>query len=142
MNEQYRQLLRDLPAQVLLKQEPADPVEEWPDQVLNAFVRYVDLCNDQVFLHQQRRISDQTWILWRDGITYNFASCPVSAPPGNTSSNEPAAASPSFAVWNLAGETNCPAASILRTHKCGHKTRPQLERSQRRRSIPGGSTRA
>jgi hypothetical protein len=38
-----------------------------------AFYRYFDLCNEQAFLHEQGRISDATWVQWRDGMKGNFA---------------------------------------------------------------------
>lgn len=34
---------------------------------------YVDLSNEQVFLRQNGRVSDATWILWRDGIGSNLS---------------------------------------------------------------------
>jgi hypothetical protein len=34
---------------------------------------YIDLSNDQVFLRQNGRVSQATWILWRDGIKSNLS---------------------------------------------------------------------
>ena len=39
---------------------------------LEYFYRYFDLCNEQAFLHENGRISDSTWVFWKDGILTNF----------------------------------------------------------------------
>jgi hypothetical protein len=35
---------------------------------LDEYVRYLDLCNRQVFLRMRRRVSKDAWELWADGI--------------------------------------------------------------------------
>jgi hypothetical protein len=63
--QEYRETMHQLPIAMLLGEKvPARTVEE----NLKAIYRYVDLTNTQLFLRQQRRISDATWGLWRDGI--------------------------------------------------------------------------
>jgi hypothetical protein len=37
-----------------------------------AFLQYVDLCNEQAYLHDSRRVLDDTWFDWRDGIEHTF----------------------------------------------------------------------
>ena len=65
----YRAILSELPPEALMN----DPLgEQIPKTVLNPFYRYVDLCNWQVFLRAGKRISDDTWTDWEDGIRDNF----------------------------------------------------------------------
>jgi hypothetical protein len=33
---------------------------------------YIDLCNEQVFLRQNRRVCGATWVFWQDGIRSNL----------------------------------------------------------------------
>src|SRR4051794_40584100 len=42
-----------------------------PDEI-GVLIRYIDLCNQQVFLRQQRRISFATWQDWHAGIRDNL----------------------------------------------------------------------
>lgn len=39
---------------------------------LPAFYHYFDLSNEQAFLHEHGRVSDETWIEWKDGILQNL----------------------------------------------------------------------
>jgi hypothetical protein len=41
-------------------------------EALPTLFHYIDLCNDQAFLHEQGRISTATWRQWREGIEQNF----------------------------------------------------------------------
>jgi hypothetical protein len=66
----YRELTAELPIDVFLDGPIAREVVAAHRSV---FYRYFDLCNEQVFLHDQGRISDATWTQWRDGIEGNFA---------------------------------------------------------------------
>jgi hypothetical protein len=66
---EYRQLTQDLPVKALLG-EPLDSDESAAAR--SAFFRYVDLCNEQVFLRQNNRISETTWRSWCGGIASNL----------------------------------------------------------------------
>jgi len=66
---QYRQIASTLPLNALLGESLTD---EEHNGHLQYFYRYIDLCNEQVFLHESGRISDRTWTLWRDGILSNL----------------------------------------------------------------------
>jgi hypothetical protein len=35
-------------------------------------LHYIDLCNEQVYLHESRRVSKQTWDDWFEGMTHTF----------------------------------------------------------------------
>jgi hypothetical protein len=67
--KEYRELAASLPTKALLG-EPLSPEEQ--QAALDEFYRYFDLCNHQVFLRQQKRITNKTWIFWRDGILSNM----------------------------------------------------------------------
>ena len=67
--KEYRELAASLPTKALLG-EPLTDAEQ--QAALDEFYRYFDLCNHQVFLHQQRRITDRAWAFWRDGILSNM----------------------------------------------------------------------
>jgi hypothetical protein len=69
LTREYREIARELPIDVFLNK--ALSPEELSDH-RNAFYRYFDLCNEQVFLRQTNRISRTTWEQWRDGITTNL----------------------------------------------------------------------
>lgn len=62
---QYRELIRRLPAEALLGEELDAPAIH---DALPAFIHYFDLSNEQAFLHSRKRISEETWANWRDGI--------------------------------------------------------------------------
>lgn len=67
--DEYRDIAKELPLDALLgvDMSPQDVA-----QALPAFYRYFDLCNQQLFLHQEGRIRKATWALWRDGIVSNL----------------------------------------------------------------------
>lgn len=67
--DEYRDIAKDLPLDALLGVDMSAPKVA---EVLPAFYRYFDLCNQQVFLHKQGRIRAETWALWRDGIVSNL----------------------------------------------------------------------
>lgn len=68
--QQYRDLLNRIPVSALLG-EPLSPDSQ--QRHLGDFYHYFDLCNEQVFLRQKRRISRPTWKMWRDGIRTNMS---------------------------------------------------------------------
>jgi hypothetical protein len=70
LNREYRDLTRDISPKALLGKPLAD--DEYRDSV-PALYHYLDLCNEQVFLRQQGRISEATWTSWKDGIHSNLA---------------------------------------------------------------------
>lgn len=69
MSREYREILKSIPIAALLNYELA------PDKYaesLRAFFLYIDLCNEQVFLHEDKRISEKTWEIWSAGICSNM----------------------------------------------------------------------
>jgi hypothetical protein len=73
MSREYREIARCLPLEVFFSSEgefvgPADEVHPH----LDGLFRYIDLCNEQVFLRKNRRISSSTWTNWAEGMEQNF----------------------------------------------------------------------
>ena len=66
---EYRELAATLPTKALLG-EPLS--EDEHQQYFDEFYHYFDLCNEQVFLNQRRRITPATWKFWYDGIASNL----------------------------------------------------------------------
>ena len=66
---EYRELAAILPTKALLG-EPLTHKEYC--EAFDEFYHYIDLCNTQVFLHLEGRISNETWKYWRDGMKTNL----------------------------------------------------------------------
>ena len=66
---EYRELAAKLPTKALLG-EPL--TEQEYREHFDEFYRYIDLSNEQAFLHQCGRIRSATWQFWRDGIASNL----------------------------------------------------------------------
>jgi len=67
---EYRQVASEIPTKVFLgalltAQERAASFK--------FIYRYIDLCNEQKYLHERGRIGNQTWDEWEDGIVGNLA---------------------------------------------------------------------
>jgi hypothetical protein len=69
LTSRYRDLVRELPAGAFLDEDV--PIEEIRN-ARSAFYRYFDLCNEQAFLNEEGRISEDTWRQWEDGIASNM----------------------------------------------------------------------
>src|SRR5260370_9785186 len=68
--DHYREIIRMIPVEALLGRELT------PDEAKRAqdgVYFYIDLSNDQVILRQNRRISQATWTICRDGIKSNLS---------------------------------------------------------------------
>lgn len=72
LNEEYRRIVAELPLAALLNGRRSSD-EALDDKALQVFYQYFDLCNEQLFLRSQGRISKCTWKNWRDGILQNMA---------------------------------------------------------------------
>jgi hypothetical protein len=66
---EYRELASTLPLKALLGESLSNREHA---EKLDEFYRYFDLCNSQIFLHDQGRISDETWKFWEEGIRTNM----------------------------------------------------------------------
>ncbi len=65
LNREYRTLLREIPPTA--RCQPGLNTDEL-EKYYAAFYGYLDLCNEEVFLRREERISEATWKSWRDGI--------------------------------------------------------------------------
>ncbi len=66
---EYRELAQKLPIKALL----GDALDDREAQkALRGFFHYVDLCNEQVFLRQNDRVSTSTWESWNRGMKSNL----------------------------------------------------------------------
>lgn len=72
MTEQYRKLMKDIPTDVWLGAELKTLGEEQMRRCRDAIYRYIDLSNEQAFLHDQRRVRPETWRIWKEGIRSNM----------------------------------------------------------------------
>jgi hypothetical protein len=68
-SREYRELSQTLPVKALLG-EPL--VDKEAEEARPSFFRYFDLCNEQVFLRQNKRISKEAWSSWCSGIESNL----------------------------------------------------------------------
>jgi hypothetical protein len=67
---EYRSIAHRLPVRALLGDMLA---EEQFHEALDEFYHYVDLSNEQAFLRSQSRVSLDTWLNWREGISTNLS---------------------------------------------------------------------
>jgi hypothetical protein len=64
LTKEFRELIKCLPVDVLLGKDLIEDYENYRKY----FYQYFDLTNEQAFLHQKGRISDDTWKDWCEGI--------------------------------------------------------------------------
>lgn len=66
---EYRDLASRLPTEAFLGETLADNAYT---KYFHAFYRYLNLCNEQIFLKRAGRISTKTWEFWQEGIESNL----------------------------------------------------------------------
>jgi hypothetical protein len=69
---QYRKIMEDIPTDIWLGSELRALDEELQHRCRDAIYRYIDLSNEQAFLHNKKRVTDEVWTEWSDGIKYNM----------------------------------------------------------------------
>lgn len=67
--KEYRELAARLPTKALLGEVLSDDEHE---KHFDEMYHYFDLCNEQAYLRSVGRVSDKTWIFWKDGIASNL----------------------------------------------------------------------
>ena len=72
LTEQYRRIMENIPTDIWLGSELKALNEECRDRCRDAIYRYIDLSNEQAFLHNKKRVTDEAWIEWSDGIKLNM----------------------------------------------------------------------
>jgi len=70
LSAEYRQIIHDIPAKALLGETLTQPES---DACMDELLTYVDLCNEQTFLRQQKRVRRDTWLFWAEGMRSNFS---------------------------------------------------------------------
>lgn len=70
VEREYRNIIQNIPAKALLGESLSD--EEY-NKTFDEFIHYVDLTNSQIFMRMNKRISDQRWKYWCDGIAWNLS---------------------------------------------------------------------
>ena len=66
-NKEYRDLLKDLPIDVLSGHELKE------NENLTPFFRYFDLSNEECYHHDKKKIQKDTWTEWESGIRFNLS---------------------------------------------------------------------
>ena len=69
LDQQYRKLAMDIPVDALI----GKPINNKKDELREIIYNYLDLCNEQTYLRQKKRISKNRWKDWNDGIKDNLS---------------------------------------------------------------------
>jgi hypothetical protein len=72
LTAQYRKIMKDIPADIWLGAHLTTLTKEHKDRCRDAIYRYIDLSNEQAFLHDKKRVSEEAWTEWRTGIKGNM----------------------------------------------------------------------
>jgi hypothetical protein len=72
LTTQYRRIMEDIPTDIWLGAELKALPKENQERCRDAIYRYIDLSNEQAFLHNKRRVTDEVWLEWRSGIKGNM----------------------------------------------------------------------
>ena len=69
LDQQYRKLAMNIPVDALI----GKPINDKKDELREIIYNYLDLCNEQKYLRQKKRISKNRWKEWNDGIKDNLS---------------------------------------------------------------------
>ena len=72
LTAQYRRIMESIPTDVWLGSQLKTLDKERQDRCRDAIYRYLDLSNEQAFLHIKKRITDEAWNEWSKGIKGNL----------------------------------------------------------------------
>jgi hypothetical protein len=72
LTEQYRRIIENIPIEIWLGVDLRTLDEVRRNRCRDAICRYIDLSNDQAFLHNKKRVTDEAWNQWSDGIKLNM----------------------------------------------------------------------
>jgi len=70
LDQQYRKLAMDIPVDALIGKPINDDKK---DDLREIIYNYLDLCNEQAYLWQKKRVSKNRWKEWNDGIKDNLS---------------------------------------------------------------------
>jgi len=69
IDQQYRELAKDIPVDALIGKSVSKEKKELTRELI---YNYLDLCNEQTFLRQNKRVRKGTWVDWCSGIESNL----------------------------------------------------------------------
>jgi len=69
LDQQYRKLAMGIPVDALI----GEPINVKKDELREIIYNYLDLCNEQTYLRQKKRIGKNRWKEWNDGIRDNLS---------------------------------------------------------------------
>ncbi len=72
LTAQYRRIMESVPTDIWLGSPLKSIDEERQAQCRDAIYRYLDLSNEQAFLHTKKRVTDEAWNEWIEGIKGNM----------------------------------------------------------------------
>lgn len=65
LDQQYRQLAKEIPVDALIGKTVSDDKKEFTRELI---YNYLDLCNEQIFLRKKKRVRKDTWLDWCAGV--------------------------------------------------------------------------
>jgi hypothetical protein len=72
LTEHYRKIMESIPTDVWLGLALETLDKEFHDRCRDAIYRYIDLSNEQALLHEKKRVTDEAWKEWSEGIRVNM----------------------------------------------------------------------
>ncbi len=69
---QYRRIMESIPTDIWLGSQLKTLDIERQAQCRDAIYRYIDLSTEQAFLHTKKRVTDEAWNEWIEGIKGNM----------------------------------------------------------------------
>jgi hypothetical protein len=72
LTEHYRNIMESIPTDVWLGLALKTLDRERHDRCRDAIYRYIDLSNEQATLHNMKRVTDEVWREWSEGIRVNM----------------------------------------------------------------------
>lgn len=72
LTAQYRRIMENIPTDIWLGSQLETLDAERKTQCRDAIYRYIDLSNEQAFLHTKKRVTDEAWKEWIEGINGNI----------------------------------------------------------------------
>ncbi len=72
LTAQYRKIMESIPTDIWLGSQLKTLDKERQSQCRDAIYRYIDLSNEQAFLHTKKRVTDEAWNEWIEGINGNM----------------------------------------------------------------------
>ena len=72
LTAQYRRIMENIPTDIWLGSQLKTLDKESQSRCRDAIYRYLDLSNEQAFLHTKKRVTDEAWNEWRQGMKGNM----------------------------------------------------------------------